>query len=66
MSNLPLIMVLMTSRSWEIKDKVTKTQSVSSEPGVLESWRAGMDERTGRIDGPTDFLNGMDSGNNFA
>jgi len=63
MSNLPLVMALMTNRSWETEDRKTKTQRVSSEPGVLESWWAGMDER---IDGPTDLVTGMDSDNNFA
>jgi hypothetical protein len=38
MSSLPLTTVLMTSRSWETEDRKTKTQKVSSEPGVLESW----------------------------
>lgn len=32
----------------------TKIQRVSSEPGVLESWWAGMDERVdGSMDRPT-------------
>lgn len=51
MINLPLIMGLMRSRSWEIEERKRKTQRVSSEPGVLESWRAGMDER---FDGSTE------------
>lgn len=50
MGSLPRIMGPTRSRSWETEDRKTKTQSVSSEPGVLESWRAGMDER---FDGST-------------